>query len=170
MPLSFCFLLLFLLYPGSWQGYCATIHVVDVERILATSRAALAGQKHVREARRILENGFDELRRLYDESPEEERQKILNEGASALIRQLDIEQQAVNATVSEMMLETIREWRQANNADLVIARQNLLDASNAADITDAIIQAMDAKTPRFGDLPVVNIMPPDETPPKAPGK
>ena len=138
----------------------STVYVVDVEKVLTRSRSAQAGQAHVKEARKALEQGFEQLRQAYDKQPEESRQRILNDGANALSRQLALEQQAVNSVVANMMMEEIRAWRQANKADLVIAKQNLLDASEAVDITDVIIQNMDTKTPKFADLPKVSVNPP----------
>lgn len=158
------FLLAGILYLGGCHGHghCAatSVYVVDVEKALTRSRAAQAGQNHVKEARKALEAGFEQLRKAYDGQPEEERQRILSEGANALTRQLNAEQQAVNAVIAEMMLAAIRDWRKMNKADIVVARQNLLDAGEAVDITNAIIQAMDAREPKFADLPVVNVTPP----------
>lgn len=152
-------LLLLALTPDVGHG-ASTVYVVDVEKVLTRSRSAQAGQAHVKDARKALEQGFEQLRQLYDKQPEEARQRVLSDGANALSRQLALEQQAVNNVVANMMMEEIKAWRQANKADLVIAKQNLLDASDAVDITDAIIQNMDTKTPKFADLPVVSVNPP----------
>lgn len=145
---------------GLALGAAASVYVVDVEKVLTRSKAAQAGQNHVKEARKALEAGFEQLRKAYDGQPEEARQRILSDGANALTRQLNVEQQAVNAVIAEMMLQTIRDWRKTNKADIVVAKQNLLDAGDAVDITNTIIQAMDAKEPKFADLPVVSVNPP----------
>lgn len=150
--------------PLTAQAASTSVYVVDVERVLTRSRAAQAGQNHLKDARRALEQGFEQLRKMYDGQPEETRQRILSEGANALTRQLNVEQQAVNAIISKMMLDAIRIWRQTNKADIVMAKQNLLDASDSVDITGAIIQAMDAKPAKFPDLPVVNVNPPQASP------
>lgn len=154
------------------HGHCAatSVYVVDVEKVLTRSRAAQAGQNHVKEARKALESGFEQLRKAYDGQPEETRQRILSDGANALTRQLNVEQQAVNAVIAEMMLETIRDWRKTNKADIVVAKQNLLDAGDAVDITNTIIHAMDSKEPKFADLPVVSINPPAPTQERQPQK
>lgn len=168
------FLLLAILHLTAWHGHghcaAASVYVVDIEKALTRSKAALAGQNHVKEARKALEQGFEQLRKLYDGQPEEVRQRILSEGANALTRQLNVEQQAVNAVITQMMLEVIRDWRKANKADIVVARQNLLDAGDSVDITNTIIQGMDARQPQFADLPVVNVTPPStgENPQSAP--
>lgn len=141
----------------------ASVYVVDVERVLTRSRAAQAGQAHIKEARKTLEDGFEKLRQLYDKQPEDIRQRVLSDGANALSRQLSLEQQSVNSVITTMMLDAIKAWRKANKADIVVARQNLLDASDDVDITAAIIQAMDAASPKFADLPVISINPPEQT-------
>lgn len=175
-PVLICFGLFACFYLGACHGHghcaAASVYVVDIEKVLTRSNAAQAGQNHVKEARKSLEQGFEELRKTYDGQPEETRQRILSEGANALTRQLTVEQQAVNGVITGLMLETIREWRQANKADIIVAKQNLLDASDAVDITNAIIQGMDAKQPKFADLPVVSINPPGgQAPPqKSSGK
>lgn len=155
-----CILASLLFLSASAYAASSTVYVVDVDRIFSASKAAQAGQAHVKEARTALEQGFDQLRQTYDKQPEDIRQRVLNEGASTLSRQLSLEQQAVNLVISNMMLNEIRNWRKANNANIVIAKQNLLDAADSVDITAAILQAMDAQTPKFADLPVVSITPP----------
>jgi hypothetical protein len=63
--------------------------------------------------------------------------------------------------VLEQMRSATRNWRLKNKGSVVIARQNLLDASSSVDITADIIAAMDAKEqPKFRALPEVTVQPP----------
>lgn len=133
------------------------IYTVDVEKALSSSKTAQAGQAHLQKARKALEAGFEQLRQIYDQQPEAIRQQALSEGAATLSRQLSLEQEAVKGIVAKMMLEEIRAWRESHGAMAIIPRQNLLDAAKEIDITDLIISAMDAKTPKFPDLPVVSV-------------
>lgn len=82
---------------------------------------------------------------------------MLAEGARALSRQMSIEQQAVTGVVAALMLEEVKKWRVANKAGLVVARSGVLDAGPDADITAAVIAAMNTRTPEFAALPVVNV-------------
>lgn len=144
-----------------------TAHTVDVEKVLTQSRAAKAGQEHLAKVRSVLEGGYAQLEKVLAREPEAEKRKGLAEAAVALQRQLNIEQQAVTNVISQMMLEEVQAWRQANKADLVVARQNVLDAAPGIDITGEIILAMDKKQPKFPDLPKVTVNKPAKAEPKA---
>ena len=109
------------------------------------------------QARAALEKGYADLSKAWEKQPEAERARVLAEGARALSRQMGIEQQAVTGVVAALMLEEVKKWRAANKAGLVIARNSVLDAEPEADITAAIIAAMNTRTPKFADLPVVNV-------------
>ena len=74
---------------------------------------------------------------------------------------MNIEQQAVTNVVSQMMLEEVKAWRKRNKADLILPRQNALDASPGIDITTEIITAMDRKDAKFADLPKVTVNSPE---------
>ena len=161
-----CFFILAQLNPV----FAAGIYTVDVEKVFRSSKTAALGQKHLTEARKSLEKGYEQLRSTYDSQPENIRQKALAEGANALNRQLAIEQQAVDAIVTKMMMDEIHAWREAHKADAVLAKQNVLDAATANDITNAIISAMDKKTPKFAELPVVTIKPVTSPAPATPKK
>lgn len=153
--------IIFMMVAAPCFSAAITVYVVDVEKVLTRSKAAQLGQAHLKDARKALEDGFEQLRRVWDKQPEEARQRILSDGANALSRQLALEQQAVNAVVTGMMLEEIRAWRKANRADIIMAKQGLLDASEAVDITANIMRGMDARQPKFADLPVVSVQPPN---------
>lgn len=143
------------------QGEAASsVYVVDVKKVLSTSRAAEAGRAHLAEARKALEKGYADLSRAWEKQPEAERKRVLAEGARTLSRQMDTEQRAVTNMVTALMLEEIRAWRAANKAPAVVARHNVLDAAPETDITATIITGMDKRKPAFAALPVVNVTPP----------
>lgn len=133
------------------------VYVVDVDKVLTASNAAEAGRAHLAQARAALEKGYADLSRAWEKQPEAERARVLAEGARALSRQMSIEQQAVTGVVAALMLEEVKKWRAANKAGLVVARSGVLDAEPDADITAAIIAAMNTRSPEFAALPVVNV-------------
>ena len=136
-------------------------YTVDVEKVLSQSKAAKAGQEHLNKVRKVLEEGYAKLDKVLAREPEAEKRKGLNDAALALQRQMNIEQQAVRNVVSQMMLAEVQNWRKTNRADLVLPRQNALDASPGIDITSEIITAMDKKEPKFADLPKVTVNSPE---------
>ena len=136
-------------------------YTVDVEKVLSQSKAAKAGQEHLNKVLKVLEDGYSKLEKTLAKQPEAEKRQGLLEGANALQRQMNIEQQAVSNVVSQMMLAEVQNWRKTNRADLVLPRQNALDASPGIDITSEIITAMDKKEPKFADLPTVTVNGPD---------
>ena len=145
------------------QGFAAQFmaYTVDVEKVLSQSKAAKAGQEHLNKVRKILEDGYAKLEKTLAKQPDAEKRQGLVEGANALQRQMNIEQQAVTNVISQMMLGEVQAWRKTNKADLVLPRQNALDASPGIDITDEIITAMDKKEPKFADLPTVTVNGPE---------
>lgn len=136
-------------------------YTVDVEKVLSQSKAAKAGQEHLNKVRKVLEDGYAKLEKTLAKQPDAEKRQGLVEGANALQRQMNIEQQAVTNVVSQMMLAEVQNWRKTNKADLVLPRQNALDASPGIDITGEIISAMDKKEPKFADLPKVTVNSPE---------
>jgi Skp family chaperone for outer membrane proteins len=142
------------------------IGVVDVERVMLTSRAASAGRAHFAQARERLEKGWVDLREAVKSEPEAQRNDTLAAGLQKLREQVAREEAAVNQAVHEVLLREARLWRQANGGAVVIARQNLLDAGPEIDITDAVIAAMDAgPDPVFPPLPEVTVTPAARTGP-----
>ena len=142
-------------------------YTVDVEKVLSKSNAAKAGQEHLAKVRKVLEEGYAKLDKALAKDSEAERRKGLTDAAVALQRQMNIEQQAVTNVISQMMLAEVQAWRKTNKADLILPRQNALDASPGIDITDEIILAMDKKNPKFADLPKVTVNSPEaKTDPK----
>lgn len=165
--LHICFFLLAFLATPVFAALPGGVYVVDVEKVLASSKASQQGMEHLAEARKALEKGYDDLRKVWDKRPEGERAKSLSEGAQALSRQLNIELQAITQVISAMMLEEIKIWRENNKAALILPKQSVLDAGPEADITDVIIAQMNNKQPKFAPLPVVSVKPLEEDAPQA---
>ena len=130
---------------------------VDLEQIMLHSRAAEAGRAHLAQARQRLEQGFADLQKAWAKAPAKEREKVLQEGALALNRQMAAEEAAVQNVVNKLLLEEVKAWRKAHKAALVLARQNVLDADGTLDITTSVLKAMDAREVSFPALPVVSV-------------
>ena len=138
--------------------------VVDVERVLKESQAADSGRKHLEEAKTRLEKGWTELQKTWENAPQADRNKVLSDGFLALNRQMGNEENAANNVVLALMRQKVREWRQKNGAPYVIAKQNMLDADDATDITAEIIERMDKVEPKFAELPTVKVHEPTAKP------
>jgi Skp family chaperone for outer membrane proteins len=153
----------------------ALVAVVDVERVLRESKAAQAGREHLAAVQAVLQKGWNDLQTVSGNEPQEQRQRSLAQGLQTLQVRIAEEETAAGAVVLEQMRGATRNWRLKNKGSVVIARQNLLDASSSVDITADIIAAMDAKEPpKFRALPEVTVQPPkagrDVPPPAAEGK
>lgn len=148
---------------SSIEAATPDIYVVDVERVMQTSRAAELGRTHLEEARKGLVKGYNELEDAWKNQPETERKRVAAEGIQTLNRQMTIEQQAITKIVTELMLKQIQAWRTARNAALILAKQNILDAADNLDITKEIIDAMNKEDPEFPSLPIVSIKKPDSS-------
>ena len=147
------------------QAYGSEIRYVDAGKLLSESRPAQAARHHLGEARKVLEQGYEDLGKAWEKSKDKDR--VLREGLEALNAQMRAEEQAALGVVARIMKEEISAWRKANNVDLVIARQDLLDASEELDVTQAIMESMDRREAAFAELPKVTVKEPE---PAAPAK
>ncbi|MDR3362241.1 MAG: OmpH family outer membrane protein [Desulfovibrio sp.] len=143
------------------QKPVALVAVVDVERVLREAKSSRAGREHLAAVQAVLQKGWDELQTVSGNEPQEQRQRALAQGLQTLQTRIAEEEAAASAVVLEQMRSAIRNWRLKNKGSVVMARQNLLDASSSVDITTDIITAMDAKEqPKFPALPEVTVQPP----------
>lgn len=151
---SFIMATLLMVFPYTAESASA---IVDIEKILIESNAAHQGREHIQAVRERLEQGYAELAKALAKTPEEQRQKEMQEAAKALNQQLELEKRAVNQVITRMMMEEVRSFRIANKIDMVVPKQVILDADAGLDITNQIIKAMNMKAPIFGNLPVIRI-------------
>ena len=137
----------------------ADIAVVDVARVYAESKAAQEADAHVNKVRAVLQQGMADLEKNLDarKLSKKEREAELASGLRVLERQMQLEIQAARNVVHEMMTAAVKDWRGKKKNVAVLARQQVIDYSPKLDITDSIIKGMDAKTPKFGAMPVVKI-------------
>lgn len=148
---------LLMAFPGIAESASA---IIDIEKILIESNAAHQGREHVQAVRERLEQGYAELAKALAKTPEEQRQKEMQEAAKALNQQLELEKHAVNQVITRMMMEEVRSFRIANKIEMVVPKQVVLDADAGIDITSQIIKAMNTKNPVFGQLPTIQIKKP----------
>lgn len=182
MKYTGCFALLFtlLLGLGGCQSSEPAVVTVDLEQILTKSQAAQAANEHLAKVQGILQQGMNayqaEVLKVSDPSPETsdktatkdtkqdqapapdaQQQADLQRGLAVLRQQLVREQAAARAVVERHMLAQINAW-QVDKKSVVVARQNLLSAPAALDITADIIARMDAAGPvQFAELPKIQI-------------
>ena len=142
-----------------------TLVYVDVERVMNQSKAAQQANEHLSKVQVVLQDSLNAYQKTVNQSPVSKRQQELQQGVAVLQRQMAIEQATARNIVSRHMLAQIENWRSGKGDVMVIARQNLLAAPEAADISDEIIARMDAGSVTFPDLPKVNIR---KDAPKAP--
>lgn len=142
-------------------AFCTISHaasaIVDIEKVLIQSNAAHLGREHIKEVRNALEQGYTQLQQSLAKLPEQQRQKEMQDAAKALNQQLELEKNAVNRVITQMMMEEIKSYRIKNKLELVLPKQVILDADAGIDITNQIIKAMNTKNPVFGKLPVVQV-------------
>lgn len=136
----------------------AELAVLDVAKVYTESKAAKAADKHLADVRAVLQKGMADLEKSLENRKltKQERENELAAGLRVLERQMQIEMQAARAVVHEMMVDAVKNWRKKKSA-AVIAKQQLIDFNPKLDITDTVIKSMNAKQPKFGDMPVVKI-------------
>ncbi len=157
---AFCLGLAFCLAVSGCQQQAVEhkVAVVDVELVLKDSRGAKQANGHLAEVQKILQKGLEDYQAELSRTPDGATKQSLQQGLDVLRRQLTMEQNAARNVVTRHMLARINDWHAARPDYIVIARQNLLAAPGAMDITADIIARMDAGGDlSFGDLPRVTI-------------
>ena len=153
-----------LVFSSGLQARAASIATVDMDHIMLHSRAAAEGRAHLEEVRKCLEKGYADLQTAWHQASKENYDAVMAEGQRALRNQLQLEEKAALDVVNNLVLEVIREWRKRHKGLIVVARQNLLDADDSLDITQAIVKGMDARKVKFPQLPEIAISKPGDKP------
>lgn len=143
-----------------------TIAVVDVQKILTESAAAVSIQKQVQQQREKLQAEFsgyeqklrdnekDLLEERNDLTPEEfkakrdEFQKSLQEtGALVQDKKRALEEGLVKATskLRGEVLQVVAKMADERNYDIVMSRQNIVLVSKSLDITEEVMTAINSK-------------------------
>ena len=131
---------------------------VDMQRIMAESVPGKAASAHLEEVRKVLQKGFDDLRKAHEKDPESERNKIYADGLSVLNRQMEVERQAAMRVVHEVGVEDVEKGRKKNGVSLVIARSMVVAGDwSKADYTKTILTQVNRRKVKFADLPTVTI-------------
>ena len=135
------------------------ICVVDVARVFAQSQPAEEARKHLTEVQSTLKKGLDDVVDLYkDNVASPEAQNAIAQARNLLQQQMNVEQQAADAVVRNLLVEVTEAWRNAHeDVDMIVARQQLIFCKPELDITDELIALINEKTPKFPDLPKVSI-------------
>lgn len=133
------------------------VGVVDVDRVLRDSRAAQAAARHLDAVRQRLNAGWSELQKAYAAAPPTEREQALAQGLRTLRRQMALEEEAARQVVVSHMLTEAARWRESYKAQMVLARNGLLDTAPGMDITGTVIEAMNLHEPAFAALPTVHV-------------
>ncbi len=131
---------------------------VDMQRIMAESVPGKAASAHLEEVRKVLQKGFDDLRKAHEKDPESERNKIYADGLSVLNRQMEVERQSAMRAVNAVVVDEIEKWRKKNGVMLVIPRSVVITGDfDKADYTNTILSAVNKRKVKFADLPTVTI-------------
>ncbi len=130
---------------------------VDVDRVMTQSKASQQANEHLGKVQAVLQDGLEAYQKELQKKSGARQQQELQRGVAALQRQMALEQAAARNVVTRHMLEQIESWRADKGNVVVIARQNLLAAPEASDISNEIIARMDAGSVKFADLPKVTI-------------
>lgn len=135
------------------------VAVVDTVKLISESKLGMAGDAHLKKVREVLQNGMNALQKLHkDGNKAPETQASLQEGRVALERQFALEKQAVGALLDKAVEEAVKRWIAKNDQyEIVTSRQTLLGSAASADVTDAMMEEMNALTIEFPALPTVTI-------------
>jgi len=136
-----------------------TVGVVDVERVMKEASAAEAARQHLASVKTTLQDGLKKLEIEWKDADEKTRNAAIADGLNTLNRQMAAEEAAANAVVNKMLREESEKWRASHNALIVTTRQSLLASGSEVDITADVLSAMNARSPKFADLPQIEVNP-----------
>ena len=176
MRLTLCTVLLVaLFFSGAAYGVASAgeLAVVDVDRIFRESEPGKAGDAHLKQARDILQKGFEDLRALYKGKEDTaEAVAALREGHAALERQFAADRLAVRQVLTTTLEKVIRTWFEGQgqrDATRAVAPANAFFVfSPVLDVTDAILREMNEERPVFPPLPTVRVRANQANPPPSP--
>ena len=135
------------------------IKVVDVQRVFAESKPADAARKHLADVQGTLKKGLDDFVALYkDRVASPDAQRSIAQARNRLQQQMKVEQKAADAVVRKLLAEAINTWKATHDdVDMIISREQLIFYKREFDITGEILEIVDGLTPKFPELPRVNI-------------
>ena len=135
------------------------ISVIDVAKIFAESTPAEEARKHLAEVQEVLKKGLDDVVALYgDRVAAPEAQQAIAQARNVLQQQMNVEQQAADAVVRNLLIEVTNDWVENHkDVDMLVSRQQVVFAKPELDITADLLAEMNKKTPVFPELPKVNI-------------
>ncbi|MDY3869202.1 MAG: OmpH family outer membrane protein [Pyramidobacter sp.] len=135
------------------------ICVVNAARIFAESKPAAAAREHLSAVQETLKKGLDSVVELYKDSvASPQAQNAIAQARNLLQQQMNVEQQAADMVVRKIIADAVEAWKDANSdVDLIIDRAQIMFCAPALDITDTVMERVNAQTPSFPDLPKVNI-------------
>lgn len=148
------------------SAFAADYGVVDVQAIYTRSEPGKAAAAHMAEVHKILQKGMDDVLALHkghENTPESKR--AIAEAQQLLNRQLNVEQQAVNAVLDKELRAACEEWLNSHKKiQLLISKQLTLASRGMVDFTAGVMEEMNKRTPKFPALPKVTI---NQNPPTA---
>jgi Skp family chaperone for outer membrane proteins len=130
--------------------------VIDAEQIYQKSKMAGEGMKHLETLTGQIQNTLLQMQEQLKAAPEDkELEQRLQTEIFALQGNLDKAQREVAERVNKHFDETVEAYRKQQNLDLVLPRQLVMAVRPEVDITQKIIELMDAKSVDFSDIVLV---------------
>jgi Skp family chaperone for outer membrane proteins len=129
------------------------VAVIDAEQVYQKSKLAGAGMKHLETLTGQVQNTLMQMQEQLKAAPEDkELEQRLQAEIFALQGNLDKAQREVAERVNKNFDDTVEAYRKQQNLDLVLPRQLVMAARPEADITQKIIELMDAGPADFSDI------------------
>jgi Skp family chaperone for outer membrane proteins len=130
-----------------------TAAVIDAEQVYKKSKLAEAGMKHLEILAGQMQAGLLQMQEELKAAPEDkELEQRMQTRVFALQAELDKAQREVAERVNEQFDETVEAYRKQHNFEFVLPRQLVMAVRPEADITQKIIDIMDAKAVDFSDI------------------
>ncbi|MCR5084306.1 MAG: hypothetical protein K6A65_02240 [Succinivibrionaceae bacterium] len=142
---------------GAHEG---AICVVDVPKIMAESAPSALGRKHIEDVQKSLQARVKEVEQAWAKGNEQQRAAAMNDALLQLNRQLEFEKMAVNRQIVGIIQEEAGKWRAKSKARMVMPKEALLAVDPSMEITSEILDLVNKRTPKFGELPKITVKQP----------
>ncbi|MDR1241916.1 MAG: OmpH family outer membrane protein [Deltaproteobacteria bacterium] len=132
------------------------VAVIDAEQIYQKSKVAAEGMKHLETLTGQVQNALMQMQEQLKAAPEDkELEQRLQTEIFALQGNLDKAQREVAERVNKRFDDAVEAYRKQQNLELVLPRQLVMAVRPEADITQKIIELMDAESADFSDIVLV---------------
>ena len=126
-----------------------TVAVVNAAQVYTECESGKQAREYLEKIAEEMQNDLLELQAAAERAPVAQRQAAIEKLQTTSLeyqQRIRLEEQQILNKISEDYQTAVDEYRKANNIDVILRAEVIVSTSERADITEAIIAAMNKKT------------------------